>query len=117
MANTKMNNSNERDAFLNPVIKDDRGDKELANYKGWFEHICQSGDEVCEQAFSDEHEFYQVMEEGSDKDTESEVDEFLRLDRTLEYTNDLGGEPDPGWSEDEPFVSEDLSYSTHPTKD
>jgi len=40
MANTKMNNSNERDAFLNPVIKDDRGDKELANYKGWFEHIC-----------------------------------------------------------------------------
>ena len=87
------------------------GEKELVDLEGWFEHICQTGDEICEQAYQSEDEHYRVMEEEADQDREKVVAEIMEThnspneeqDRYLfhEYTNDLGGEPDPRWSEDD----------------
>jgi hypothetical protein len=78
-----------------------------------IEHICQSGDEVCEQAYQSEHEHYQIMEEEANQDAELAVAEIMETYnppdwyQLNEYTNDLGGDADPRWNEDGNLTSPD----------
>jgi hypothetical protein len=59
--------------------------KEWEKYhEGWFEHICRTGDAICEPAFASEYEAHLYWDEEHDQHLQEFVKDFMEGHTTID---------------------------------